>query len=131
MIFDRQTTKRFSDSIPPGESVTHTYTVEADATIESLAIRFYQGPELDLSVYPFRRRETDELPLIDLVGRDEIVGDADDFHFQVSEPVQDGDIIGVTFTNNSDTYSYDCHADVTLDQLGGAERVMTQIKEVF
>jgi len=125
----RQTTVRFSDTVPPDSTRTYSRAIEEPATAEQLSVRFYQGPELELEIRPLRQRESDALPLIDLVGRDVVVGDDDVFDFEVSEPLEEGDELVMEVTNNSTEYAYDFNADVAIDYLGGTERAVVAIAE--
>jgi hypothetical protein len=130
-ISGRQTTARFSTTVPPGESRTLTKSIDRPATAERLMIRFYQGPELDLEVRPTRERQNESLPLIDLIGRDVVVGDDDVFDFQISEPLEEGDEIAVEVTNNDDTYAFDVNVDVAIDYAGGTERALSSLMEAI
>lgn len=119
---DRMESKRFSETVPPGEGVTLTTSLDYEATVEEVRVRFYRGPELDLEVLPFKKSGRDRLSLVDLLGREVVVGDDDYFEFQVSEPVESGDTIGIEVTNTSDEYAYDATVDIVLDQAGGGRR---------
>lgn len=130
-MFSRQATKRFSRRVDPGESGTLTTQIDEPATVEGLTIRFYQGPELNLELVPFRKRESDRLPLVDLVGRDVIVGDADVFNLSVSEQIHDGDVVGVQFENTSTEHAYDFQVDVTLEHAGGIDRALSSLTGVL
>jgi len=138
MDFFRKETKRFSDSIDPGTTWEETTSLNYDATIEQVDIRFYNGPEGSLKVLPFRKRGNDKLPLVDLYGRPWITGNADYWRFSVSESIEEGDVIGVEVVNESDQadpdgngWSYDATIDITLDQQNGASRVLESIRGVF
>lgn len=125
-----QETIRFSTSVAAGESKTLTKRMEADATVEEVEVRFYRGPELAVSVEPFRLKgdlhgSQERRSLVELVGRDVIVGDADNFPFDVgAEPVERNEAIGVEFVNNAEpdpelSLEYDVHVDMTIDKEGG------------
>lgn len=127
-----QETIRFSTSVAAGESKTLTKRMEADATVEEVEVRFYRGPELAVSVEPYRLKgdphgSQERRSLVELVGRDVIVGDADVFQFEVGgEEVERTEKIGVEFVNNAETepeddvnLDYDVHVDITVDKEGG------------
>lgn len=121
---ERKTSIRFSRSIDPGQTENLTKSVPSDATVESLTMRFYPGTELAVSVLPYKQNDRgDRIPLIDLVGRQRVVGHDDTPEFEISEPVERGDTVGVEIVNNSADYSYDISVDMDLDYAGGVERI--------
>jgi hypothetical protein len=130
-ISGRQTTARFSTTVPPDTTRTLTKTIERDATAEQLMIRFYQGPELALEVKPTRERQAESLPLIDLYGREVVVGDNDVFNFSVAEPLEEGDELAVEVTNTDSEYSYDVSVDIVIDYAGGTARALSSIMETL
>lgn len=96
---------RFTTDVSPGESVTLTRTVKADATIEGMTVRFYRGPELALRITPRVIGDQGDgrpEPLVDIVGDDAIVGDGDRWDYSLAEPVKDGDEIEVELENTAD-----------------------------
>lgn len=127
---ERKTTKRFADTLSPGESTTLSETVDADATLENVQIRFYQGTELELEVFPYRKRESEQLALIDTNGKKTITGDNDTFEFDISEGVNAGDEIGVEVTNNG-AYAYDFAAHIDVDYKGGSNRIINLLGGLF
>lgn len=128
---ERRTSIRFSRTVDPGETVELTRSVPSDATIESLTMRFYPGTELQLSVLPYKENERgDRIPLVDLVGRQRIVGHDDTPEFKLSEPVDRGDTIGVKAVNNSADYSYDVNVDMDLDYANGKERLSNAVSRI-
>lgn len=131
MSFSRKETKRFSVAISPGETITETTTLDHPATIEEVDIRLYQGAENEIAVYPFRERDQDRVGLVDLYGKSSIYGDGDYWRFDVSESVEEGDIIGVEVTHEAAEYDFDVDVDITIDQAGGASRVLSAIAGVF
>lgn len=127
---ERKTTKRFSDTVAPGESAEYSERIADDATAEHVTVRFYQGTELDVEVFPFRERESERLPLVDTNGRRALVGDDDVFDFDVSEEIKQGDRIGVQVTNNG-AYSYDFVTDIDVDFQGGNSRLSSLLAGLF
>lgn len=132
---NRKETKRFSDSVSPGSTVTETHTLDADATVEEVVVRFYRGPELRLEVDPFTETVEDDdrrerQSLVDVFGRDVIVGDADHWSFDTDVPVERNDEIGVEVHNatgdlpDDQQFAYDYVVDITLDYEGGTSRFL-------
>jgi hypothetical protein len=123
---------RFSEDVAPDSSVTLTYEVPEDATVEQLRVRIYRGAELDLEVEPFidrsrdTRREQRE-PLVTYRGREFIVGDGDEFVFPLSLDVQEGEVLAVEVRNQDGTYSYDFSVDLELEYAGGTSRIVEVI----
>lgn len=118
---------RFADSVGPDETVTETYQVDRDATVERVVVRIYRGAELDLQVRPFvdtdraedRRREQN---IVTFVGKDFVDGDGDKWEFSTADPVEDGQYLGVEVTNQDAEYAYDYSVTMTLDYENGTER---------
>lgn len=118
---------RFSGSVAAGDSIEETAVVEADATIEEVRVRFYQGPRLGLRVDPFKKLNgRDKVSLVTFIGRDYIVGDNDHWVFPISEPVEEDDVIGVDVENTED-FAYDYVVDMILDEEGGTSRPIASL----
>lgn len=117
-------TRRFSTTVGPGADGELTADAERDATVERVDVRFYAGPRLDLKLVPFVRTERgDRVELIDVTGREAIVGDNDVFEFEVSEPLDSTDVLGVAFDNTDEENAYDFVVDLQIDREGGQNRV--------
>ena len=119
---------RFAESVDPDSSVTLSYELPQDATIEEVTVRIYRGAELDLHVTPWHNpaggRDVQE-PLITFEGKEYIDGDGDHWEFPLSDGVKEGDTIGVTIDNvssGSDGYTLDAAADFVVDRAGGSDR---------
>ena len=122
--FANRVSRRFSTTVAGGADSDLSHEVTADATIEKVTVRFYPGPLLDLELRPYV--ETDDgqrVDLVDVIGRDKIVGDDDVFEFYVSEPIREGESIGVEYTNQDPSNSYDFVVDMEVDRIGGLNRV--------
>lgn len=130
---DTRETIRFSTAVSAGNAETLTKTMQEPGTVDRVDVRFYSGPDLTVEVEPYvqigdpgdRERES----LVDLVGRQAVVGDGDEFTFHTSEGFEREDVIGVDIRNNSDQadedgdgYDYDVIVDVTVDHAGGSSR---------
>ena len=130
-MFSRQASKRFAEEVPPNSTVETTTKIDEPATVEQIQIRFYQGPELDLALLPYRERQGDKVPLVDLYGREQIVGDNDTFVFPISEQLHSDDVLGVEATNSNPEYSYDFSVDMTVDRAGGIDRALSSLTGVL
>jgi hypothetical protein len=127
--FSPRLSRRFSTPVDGGEVGELTREVVKDATVERVDVRFYRGPQLDLEVVPFVERngatqDGDRVNLIDVEGRESIVGDDDHFSFPISEPIREGDVIGVEYANTEQQYGYDVTVDMVLEREGGLERIV-------
>jgi len=125
----RRISKRFATQTSAGSDDALTIEVEESATIEKLKIRIYIGAELDLELDPFVLRDGSERTSIpDLIGKDVIVGDDDTFTLDVSEPVREGDVIGVDYNNTDQNNPHSFAVDMTLERSGGTNRLLHAIR---
>lgn len=126
---------RFSTDVSPGESKTLTRTIDEPATIEEIVVRFYQGPELAVRVYPRRIPDNGNgtpQDLVDYHGKEWIDGDGDKWRFPLSQPVEKNDVIEVEIENtaNSDPdvdLTYDVAVHMPLDRHNGAVRAVESL----
>jgi hypothetical protein len=136
---DNKKAIRFATDVGPGESVTLDRVVEEPATIESLDIRFYQGPELAVQVQPRRIPDNgggQPQPLVDLVGKDWIDGDGDHWEFDISESVEQDDVLEVEIDNTAQpdpdvNLTFDVAVNMTLDREGGALRPIRSVVDTI
>jgi hypothetical protein len=124
---DNRISRRFEPSVSPGGSEELTAEVEADATVEKIEVRFYDGPRLDLGVMPFVRRyersdRSRRQDAVDVHGSDYVRGENDHWPFFVSETVEEGDEIGVEVVNDDEEHRYDAVVNFELDRVGGSSR---------
>lgn len=115
-----------SDHVPAAttEQVL-TLTVERPATVERVALRIYQGAQLDLEIRPYiRRKNNTEQPLIELVGKEYIDGDDDLYVWDISRPLEDNEEIVFSATNNDGSNAYDYRVNLDLDYADGASRFL-------
>lgn len=124
----------FSGNVGGLSTETETTTLDADATVEEVRVRWWRGPELGLEIEPYVETErgpdsVDRQTLVELVGRDALVGDDDYITLKVSGvPVADDETIGVDVTNTWDpaahdfAVDYDYRVEVDVDYAGGTER---------
>lgn len=128
---------RFATEVSASDEVRLTKEIEEDATIESLSIRFYQGPELAVQVVPKKIPDNgDGRPqvLVDLEGKEYIDGDGDLWEFNLSEKVEEGDVLEVDIENTapddtSEELAYDITVDMALDRHGGVLRPIRAVTE--
>lgn len=120
--------RRFSQRVPADTRLELTTEVLEDATVERVDIRFYPGPRLTLELRPFvETKRGNRFDLIDLVGRDVIVGDNDVLGFDISEPVSEGAKIGVVANNTDPENEYDFNVDIQLDRTAGQSRLLSEV----
>ena len=121
---------RFATNVAAGETKTLTRTIDEPATVEQLVVRFYQGPELAVQVTPRRIPDNGEgrpQEMVEVIGKDWIDGDGDKWPFDLSEPVEKGDVLEVEIQNTAEPdpnvdLSYDISVDMSLDREGGLLR---------
>jgi len=123
---NRMDSHRFAGEVGAGGDADESTTVEADATVEEVAVRFYPGPRLDLHVTPYLERgngaNANRIPLVNFHGKDYVDGDDDLWVFPISEPVEQGDTLGVFVNNTEPEHAYDYAVNMTLDREAGVQR---------
>lgn len=124
---ERLSPYRFSDNVGADTTETYTRRIESDATIEHVMIRIYSGAELDLQIKPFVLKGRDRQPLINYEGKDYVDGDDDVWPFTMSEPIEEGEEIGVEVTNKDASNAYDFAAHIHVDYAGGVRRALSSI----
>ena len=119
----------FSESVGPEETEELSYTVPADATVESIKVRIYPGPELDLTltIHRIDNASGERISMLRTVGKDVIDGDNDVWEWDVSIPVPARDDIVVEASNADDTETYDFRVNMDLDELGGVRRIARRL----
>lgn len=121
---------RFEANVSPGESLALTREIDEPATVEQCIVRFYRGPELAVQVRPLRIPDNGNgrpQPLVDIVGSESIIGDGDKWIFDVSEPVEKGDVLEMQVENTATDdpqldLTYTVVIDLSLDREGGVLR---------
>lgn len=122
---------RFAGRCDPDSTETLTVEMQDDATVEDVGVRIYQGPRLDLQIFPFVEVDStgagvDRKALInfpdDPEAKDYIDGNDDDFGFDVSRAVERDEKIGVEVENTDTEHAYDYTVDVIVDYEGGSSR---------
>lgn len=117
----------FADQVPAGATNrTLTYTIPRDATVERVQVRIYDGAQLDLELSPYISQGADEgrTDVIRTVGKDYIDGDDDVYEWDVSLPVERGDELVWSATNNDGSNAYDYRAIVDVEHGGGLRRLV-------
>lgn len=97
----------------------------SDGTIESVSLRIYPGPELDLRVDPYLMRFNDRRQdIISYVpgGKQYLDGDDDTFLFCVSVPAKRNELLVVDYWNMDANNDYDFALTIEVDYAGGAWR---------
>jgi len=127
-VISKRVSRRFSTRAAPGEKDDLAIEIVEDATVEEVTVRFYPGPQLDLEIRPFvEPDEGNRVSIIDLVGRQNIIGDDDVFEFHVSEAIERGDVIGVEYNNTDPDNGYDVIVDMEIERAGGVKRIMDTV----
>lgn len=118
-----------SDRVPAGATNRKMrYRVPRDGTVEAFSLRIYSGAELDLEIKPYVVQKADEgqTDLIRMVGKDHLDGDDDVYRFDTSVPVEQGDEIVLSATNQDGSNAYDYRSNIEIDHAGGLSR-LTQV----
>jgi hypothetical protein len=117
---------RFAERVDPDDSISLSYEVVEDATIEEMRVRIYPGPEHDLRIFPYVDRGKGERSrreeLVEFRGKEYIDGNGDHFKFPISVDVEEEQTIGVDVENLEVEYAYDFVVDFDLDHAGGTSR---------
>lgn len=125
-----------SDQVPAGATDQETsLEVDQAATVERLSIRIYPGAQLDLELRPVVRQErgnTSDQNLIEYAGKEYIDGDDEQYHWDLSVPIEQGDKIVIQATNRDGSNAYDYRANLDIDYQGGSSRgLLNAIGGVF
>lgn len=115
--------------IQPGETKTITERIKADGTLENISVRFYQGQQLDLHVFPYIHRKGEKAGVESMLTFPEdcdqfLSGDDDYNNFPVIIPVYNDDEIKVRVENKDATNIYTLHIEFAIDYYAGAARVV-------
>lgn len=104
-----------------------SWTVPADATIESLRVWHVPNSEDALKTQPKVSREGSETHIpeyADEGGEFFLTGEPDGSPVSTGEPVSQGDNIMVRAKNENTNYAYRFRIEVTVDYAGGLSRVL-------
>lgn len=122
---DQKSGLSFAKQVPAATTETLEQKVQEDATVEHVQVRIYPGAELTTRVYPEIVLDgSDPVPLIEYPedGKQYIDGDDDTWSFDVSEPVQEDDLIRVRVENNDGSNAHNVRVNIETDELGGIDR---------
>lgn len=118
----------FRKPIQPNEKIEFIERIKADGVIESIKIRFYMGQELQLKVLPYIKHRGNKIEYMTTNpinnGDYSLAGDDDYFMFDVAVPVRYDDELLVKVENLSNEYIYNLSCDITIDYLGGTDRII-------
>jgi hypothetical protein len=67
-------------------------------------------------------RDGNQVQLVELVGKDWIDGDHDVYHWDISEPVEQGDEIAVQYDNNDTSNPHNFRSNIDVDHASGTSR---------
>lgn len=127
IVTDKTEVIPFRIQVPASSGVLKlSERLKADCTIEDIQVRFYPGQEGDLHVMPKIKRTGNRVE--DLItfpaGTDQfLAGDDDTWRLDVGVDAQLDDEIQIIYENVDPTYEYTLMVFVTVDYLGGKNRV--------
>lgn len=131
---DRRGSVSFGVTVAASSTEVLEWEVPRDATVESVTVRMYPGPENDLEVVPFKRDQDtreDRIPLLTLVGKQYVDGDDDVYEFRVSEAVAEEEILGVEAVNTNADSDYNIRVNMTVDYAGGTNRLLGSLRDMI
>lgn len=103
-------------------------SVDAGATIERVAARIYDGPQLDLELRPMIKTNDNQYrPLLEYGGKQYIDGDDDVYEWAVAQSIEAGEEIVVKATNQDGSNAYDYRMNFDLEYEGGVGRAISSI----
>jgi len=118
----------FARTVPAAESDRLVYEVQNDATIEGVTARIYKGAENTLRLnVKYISTSGSPVSLVENVdadgdGKDYIDGDDDEWNWEPSVPVEEGDKIVVEHRNMDGSNAHNYRVNMNLDYMGGVER---------
>jgi hypothetical protein len=124
MSINNKAGQTLAKQVPASESGIITVSVDAPATVESLAIRIYPGAENTLRLRPVVKSSGAESDILDYGGKSYVDGDDDDWEWDVSEPVGADDEIGIRYDNTDGSNAHNFRATVDVDYRGGLESII-------
>lgn len=112
---------QFGEVVLAGATQTVEYIFEADGVLQGVfRIRFYQGTELDLWIYPvIRGTDGAETNIIQYRGTKKYVdGENEVLPWNIRKKVKRGDIMRITAVNNDPAHDYDYRVDASVNYIG-------------
>jgi len=125
----------FARQVPADESDRLTWEVGNDATVEGVTARIYRGAEntlhLRLKHIPASGSPSQlvEPAADDGDGKDYIDGDDDAWEWDLSVPVEEGDLLVVEHENTDGSNAHNYRVNMDIDYMGGVERAAQGIAE--
>jgi hypothetical protein len=126
---DKKEVITFRKEIPPSNGTPGKIKerIKGDGTIEEMTVRFYQGQQKALRVYPYidrgEKRPESILTFPD-DGDQHLCGDDDNFKFPVVVSVENDEFIVIQYENTDSTNTMSLVVDVVIDYYGGKRRVI-------
>lgn len=124
----------FARQVPAAEDDRVAYEVQRDATVEGVEARIYSGAEntLHLTIKHIPATGT-PTPLVGTVdedgtGKSYIDGDDDVYNWDVSHPVEKGDILVVDHDNTDGSNAHNYRVNMNLDYMDGTDRILGGIR---
>lgn len=127
MIGSKKEVITIRKEILPNTTDVISERIKSDCTIEEIRIRFYQGQQLALEVYPFvehKGHKIESFFTFPNTSKTTLAGDDDYFVFPVSVPCEYDDFVKVQCWNKDLTNTYTLAIDMVVDYLGGQTRVV-------
>lgn len=127
----------FARQVPATESDRLEHEVQQAATVEGVTIRIYTGAENTLRLtVKHRPASGSEALLVDTVedggdGKDYIDGDDERYQWDVSHPVEKGDVLVVEHDNTDGSNAHNYRVNMDIDYMGGTERLFAGIKSLL
>lgn len=120
-----------AQTVPAGEDGKVTLPITQPGTLEHLKLRIYPGAENYLRLTPKIQRSNGYEDVIALAGKSYVDGDDDDFEWDLSMPLRDGDELVVRYENLDDSYEHSFRAVSSIDHAGGLERISSLLSGVI
>lgn len=115
-------THDFARQVAPLTEGVMQINIPGPGLIERLAIRIYQGAQLNLRINPYLVRPRQNLNLINYVtgGKQFVDGDDDNYIYNLSIECNQDDALAVWFSNLQATHAYDFRVSVEINYAAGA-----------
>lgn len=117
----------FRYDVLPNTMITLGERIKGDCTVDEIRIRFYQGQQLSLEVYPFIQHKGNMVEsFFTYAGgsKQVISGENDYFVFPISIACEENDQVKVRIQNKDAVNTYTASIDVVVDYLGGTARAI-------
>lgn len=110
----------FGKDVSPGETSQLTYDVDEAIRIDKLDVYVY-GNETLLKLNPVVKvGRNSEIPLVETIGDSQLDGHHAEYHWQLSEELEEGDQIIVKYDNQdtSNSHRFRVNMDISSEDMG-------------